>query len=179
MSLNEFTSGNNGTRAIQAGDTPDIQDDYAVSVAMATENVSKGNHCYIVGGFVENALFSKTTFPVTPCVPTESKDNSSGNPGDKEIRIILPGQMVAIKPETAFTVGQYAGIKTGDSFEALNAGAVNTAFRKFARYVGKEGAIFSRDGTTPYTEVLSGGIVPDQDLANGEIGWFQLTESAF
>jgi len=178
MSLTEFTSGNDGTRPIEQGDTPDIQDDFAVSVPMAAENIPKGTKCYIIGGFVTTVTAANNTFPLSPCVPTESKDNSLGSPGDLEMRVILPGQMIALDANGGpFTVGQYAEVDGTDQIDGINEAAVNTA-RKYARYVGKEGAIFARAVSTPFTETLSVGIVPDQDLALNEIGWFRLVESA-
>ena len=33
-------------------------------------------------------------------------------------------------------------------------------------------------GTTPFDQALSTGIVPDENLADEEVGWFQLVESA-
>ena len=175
--LSEFSSGNDGTRPIQQGDTPDIQNDFAVSVAMGAENITKGTKCFIVGGFVVTTVAANNTFPVTPCVPTESKDNSTGAPGDLELRVMLPGQMVALLGSGIFTVGQYGTITGTDVITALSETAINTT-RKYSRYMGKEGAIFARDGTTPYTETLSVGIVPDQNLADAEVGWFKLVESA-
>ena len=177
MSQSEFASGNNGTRPIEQGDTPDIQDDYAVSVAMGAENILKGTKCFIVGGFVVTTISANNTFPVTPCVPTESKDNSTGAPGDLELRVILPGQIIALTGSGVFTVGQYGSITGSDVITALDEGSINT-IRKYARYLGKEAALFERDGSIPFGETLSTGIVPDQNLADAEVGWFQLVESA-
>lgn len=177
----QFTA-SGGTRNIQAGDTPTL-DDLGVSVAMAAQNIPKGTPCYIIAGFVtiadaDSPVASNNTFPLTPCVPTESKDNSTGSPGDLEIRVVLPGQVVALLGQGGvFTVGQYGTIDAVPELIALSQTAVNT-FRKYARYLGKEAAIFSIGGTTPFDQVLSEGIVPDQNLADDEIGWFQLVESA-
>ena len=179
--LSEFTSGNNGTRPIEQGDTPDIQDDFAVSVAMTNENIVKGTKCYIIGGFVETAVAANNNFPVTPVVPTESKDNSAGSAGDFELRVILPGQMIALTGDSNFTVGQYGEISGTDTIIALSESVDNAiaGSRKYARYMGKEGAIFTRDSVTPFTEILTTGIVPDQDLLSGEVGWYKLVESAY
>ena len=57
--------------------------------------------------------------------------------------------------------------------------AAGVTSRKYARYVGKEGAVFTRKATADFDETLSVGIVPDQQLAASEVGWFTLVESAF
>lgn len=171
----QFTA-SGGTRTIQQGDTPDL-DDLGVSVAMGAENITKGTPCFIVGGFVVTAVSARNGDPVVPVVPTESKDNSGGSPGDLEIRVILPDQVVGLTGSGTFTVGQYATILSTGVITALSQAAINVT-RKFARYMGKEAAIFSIGGTTPFDQVLSDGIVPDQNLADGEVGWFKLVESA-
>ena len=90
MSSTEF-SASGGTRTIEAGDTPSL-DYLGVSVAMAAENIPKGTPCWIIGGFVTIAdgddPTGANTFPLVPVVPTESKDNSTGSPGDLEIRVV-------------------------------------------------------------------------------------------
>jgi len=183
MSQSEFTSGNDGTRPIEQGDTPNILDDYAVSVSMSNQNILKGTKCFIIDGFVTIAdtnlpIALNNTFPLTPCVPTESVDNSTGAVGDKQIRVMLPGQIVALTNGTTnCTVGQYVAITDTDEISALSQSLVNS-IRKYARYMGTEAAVFSRDGSTPFAENLSVGIVPDVNLGVGEVGWFQLVESA-
>jgi len=177
MSLNEFTSGNDGTRPIEAGDTPDIQDDFGVSVAMAVQNRAKGDICQMQGGLLQLAETADKTFPLSPVVPTESKDNSGDD--DLEMRVIGAGQIIALLGSGVFFVGQYGSIESDGIITALSETAANTASRKYARYIGKEGAIFERKATADFDETLSVGIVPDQDLADAEIGWFELVESAF
>ena len=144
---------------------------------MAADTSTQGTPCYIVGGFVVTATTAENNAPTVPVVPTESKDNSAGSPGDLEIRVILPNQPVALTGSGAFTVGQYATILSSGVITALANSATNTT-RKFARYMGKEAAIFSIGGTTPFDQSLSSGIVPDQSLADTEVGWFTLVESA-
>jgi len=191
MTLEKFSSGNNGTRAIEAGDVPDWMDYFAVSYPVKSATIlTKGNKCLVVGGFVENATGAKRHFPICPCVPTQSVDNQAGANGDQNVRIMLPGQMVALKGESIFTLGQYGTIAVTTNFleglsETLdnsnNDGTGPLTGRKYARYVGKEGAIFTRSALAAeaYIEELSPGINPDQDLALNEIGWFQLVESAY
>ncbi len=178
MSLKEFTFGNDGTRPIEAGDTPDIQDDFAVSVPMAAQNIPKGTSCQMQSGFLQIAELTDILVPLSPAVPTESKDNSGGTAGDLEQRVITAGQMIAMVGSGIFFVGQYARITADGVITAIPDTVANTTHRKFARYVGKEGAVFQRGGSTPFVEDLSSGIVPDENLADTEIGWFQLVESA-
>lgn len=168
-------SASGGTRVIQAGDTPDL-DDLGTSVKMADQNILKGDVCYIIGGLVTKALAAVVLNPNVAVIPTESKDNSGGD--DLEIRVIKPGQVVAIKGDSAFTVGQYGAVSVDDELIAISDSAPNTTLRKYARYLGKEAAIFSIGGTTPFDQALSTGIVPDENLADEEVGWFQLVESA-
>lgn len=184
MSLTEFSSGNDGTRPIQAGDTPDIQDDYAVSIGIeAGLNVVKGTPYVAVDGLVTAPTTSSPVRAVAPVVPTESKDNSSGGDNDLEVRCITAGQMIALLNNTTDTLDlqRYVGlsVSTAGNLHRILQTADNTANRKYARYVGKEGAIFERKATTAYDETLSVGIVPDQSLEDGDIGWFQLVESAY
>jgi hypothetical protein len=182
MSQSQFTDGSHGARTIQPGDTPTL-DDLGVSVAMAQQNINKGDPCYIIDGNVtlaKSTAAPQDTYPLTPCVPTESKDNSGGPAGSKQIRVVLPGQVVALQGDNAFTVGQYGTIATVSStvgFYPLAQTGVNTT-RKFARYLGKEAAIFHIGTNSPYNQTLTGGITPDHSLTSGEVGWFQLVESA-
>lgn len=176
MSSIEFTS-SGGTRDIQQGDTPGL-DYLGVSIGVGdSQNLVKGEPCFIVNGFVVAAATTENDAPTVPVVPTESKDNSTGGDGDLEIRVVLPGQIIALTAGGAFTVGQYATILTTSTITALANTATNIT-RKYARYIGKEAAIFSIDGTTPFDQSLSTGIVPDQSLADTEVGWFMLVESA-
>lgn len=179
MSLTEFTSGNDGTRPIEAGDTPDIQDDFGVSVPMAAQNRTKGDVCQMQNGFLQQALVADILLPLSPVVPTESKDNSGGSAGDLEMRVIGAGQIIALLGSGVFFVGQYAEITGNGVITALNDMLSNTTHRKYCRYIGKEGAVFARKATTAFDETLSTGIVPDENLADAEIGWFELVESAF
>jgi len=180
MSLSKFTTGNNGTRAIEAGDIPDWMDYFAVSVPMDKANILKGDKCQMVGGILQKALVADILKVMSPVVPTQSIDASNDTTaGDSSIRVMTAGQMVAMKCSDAVTVGQYTKISADGILSAL-AETSNTAARKYARYIGKEGAVFTRSAlsSTGYAETLTTGIVPDQDLAAGEIGWFMLVESA-
>ena len=47
---------------------------------------------------------------------------------------------------------------------------------KIGAYLGKEGAVFARAGTTPFRETLSDGLNPDQDAAANDIVWIQLMD---
>lgn len=171
----EFTS-SGGTRNIEAGDTPGL-DYLGVSVAMAAADIAKGDVCYIIGGLVTPALIADVLNPVTAVIPTESIDNSDDE--GLEIRVVLPNHPVAILAHDVFTVGQYGAVSDTDGeLLPIPQTAANTTVRKFARYMGKEAAIFSIDSTTPFDQTLSSGIVPDQSLAADEVGWFMLVESA-
>lgn len=178
-----FTFGNDGTRPIEAGDTPDIQDDYAVSIPVDAIDIIKGQPYQVLAGVVSVAATAAITYPRSPVVSTENKDNSGGSSGDLEARCITAGQMIALQNTTGadLTIQKYVGTSgsTAGELVAIGEGAANTTNRKYARYVGKEGAVFERSSSTPYIESLTVGIVPDQTLADDEVGWFQLVESAF
>ena len=131
----EFAS-SGGTRNVQQGDTPGL-DYLGVSVGVgASQTIVKGDPCFIVNGFVVNAVTTENDAPTVPAVPTESKDNSTGSDGDLEIRVILPGQVIALTAGGSFTVGQYATIITDSVITALANTATNIT-RKYARYIGR------------------------------------------
>ena len=49
---------------------------------------------------------------------------------------------------------------------------------RYARYWGKEAGVFSRAAGTPFAELLSTGVIPDESLLSDDIGWFQLMEAS-
>lgn len=174
MSSNSFST--SPTRQIEAGDTPGFNDDQ-ISRLQSDENIPKGTPCVQIAGVVTIAKANNVnqTVPVAPFVPVESKDNSTPVSG-AEIRGVGPGQMVALTLATGpVEPGEY--IQQGSGTATLIAWVGDNNQLKYARYFGKEAGVFSRDGTTPHKEDLSVGVIPDQTLASGEIGWFTLMEA--
>lgn len=174
MSSNQF--GTSPTRQIEAGDTPGFNDDQ-ISRLQSGQNIPKGTPSVQIAGVVTIANVTNTVagIPVAPFVPVESKDNSTPVTG-AEIRGVGPNQMVAITLKTGpVEPGEYVQIVgTAGEIIAWTAASNQT---KYARYFGKEAGVFSRDSLTPFTENLSTGVIPDQTLATGEIGWFTLMEA--
>jgi len=173
MSSESFST--SPTREIEAGDTPGFNDDQ-ISRNMAIENIPKGTASVQIAGVINIATTSNTFTvdpPVAPFVPVESKDNSGDD--DLEIRGVGPGQMVALTLESGpVEPGEYVQIGSAGLVVAWGAGSNQT---KYARYFGKEAGVFSRGAGSPFTEDLSVGVIPDQTLETGEIGWFTLMEA--
>lgn len=165
------------TRQIQAGDTPGFNDDQK-SRRMASENILKGVASVVISGFVTIAT-SANSAQNSPFVPTQSKDNSAGSPGDLETRGVGPGQPVALtaaSDTSEIFPGDYVQISDTVPGQVENWDKATNDLR-YARYFGKEAAIFSRNGSTPFNELLSTGVIPDESLVANEIGWFQLVEA--
>lgn len=173
MSSESFST--SPTRQIEAGDTPGFNDDQ-ISRNMAVENIPKGTPTFQVDGVITITTNTLATGNFAPFVPIESKDNSTDD--DLEIRGVGPLQQVAL---TLFSgtlnPGDYAQVNTINSGQIIPwTKAANE--RRYARYFGKEAGVFSRGAATPFTESLSVGVIPDQPLTAGEIGWFTLMEAS-
>ncbi len=160
------------TRNIQAGDTPDLNDGQQ-SIRMAAQNIPRGTMCAIVLGIVTIATAANSV-DNSRFVPIESKDNSAGSPGDLEIKGVSAPQKVALKLSTdgGLTVGEFVEVSAAFDGEVKEA----AAGAKVARYLGKEAALLNTNVATPFEQTLTEGVVPEQLLLAGEIGWFQLIE---
>lgn len=174
------------TRRVQAGDTPDLNDGLLSRGIAASLNLARGNACVLVDGNITLATIALVSAGRAPFVPIESVDNSAGAAGALEASGVVAPQRVALLVEASS-----ATIFPGDYVKPSNNGdgtverwvpGTDDDHEKYARYLGIEAAVFDRATTTPFSETLSPGIVPDQDLvptANAEdnVGWFQLVES--
>lgn len=157
------------TRNIQAGDTPDLNDGQQ-SIRMSAENIPRGTMCAVVAGIVTISTTGNTTHNAR-FVPIEGKDNSGGSPGDLEIKGVTSPQKVALATSNQIEVGGFAEQSaTPGLIQAVTAGP------KVARYLGKEAALLDINASTPFDHSLTPGVVPDEPLLAGEIGWFQLVE---
>lgn len=169
---------NSPTRQIEAGDTPGFDDDQK-SRKMAAQNISKGIACVQILGVVTIAT-SGNVANNSPFVPVQSKDNSTGAPGDLEIRGVTADQPVALTAASD-TVEIFPGdlVQISDT-EAGKVEDWNKTANdlRYARYWGKEAGVFSRAGATPFEELLSTGIIPDESLLAGQVGWFKLVEAS-
>jgi len=166
------------TRQIEAGDTPGFNDDQK-SRRMAAQNILKGVASVQIVGVITIAT-SANVAQNAPFVPIESKDNSAGSPGDLEIRGVGPGQPVALTAATDVTEifpGDYVQISDTDAGQVEEWDKATNDLR-YARYWGKEAAVFSRAAGTPFNELLSTGVIPDESLLASEVGWFQLVEAS-
>jgi len=163
------------TRQLTAGDTMDL-DDELKSYPMFNQNIGRGDPTYIdaADGFVKLATTPANVKNNARFVPVESKDNSGGSAGDLEIKGVLAPQIIALKTNNAMKAGAFAQAHTVKG-EVIN--ATGSTIGLFARLIGGEGALFNRAGTSPFAETLSAGVVPEQNLAAGGIGFFQLIEN--
>ena len=174
------------TRAVQPGDTPDLNDGL-LSRAQAAQNIARGVACYMVNGFITIGTTALAATGVSPFVPVESVDNSGGSAGDTEMSGVVAPQRVALTFETitaALTLfpGDYVKISTtvpGIVNKWLDGTDANGL--KYARFLGIEAALLDRDASTPFDETLTPGIVPDQSVTGTDaqqfVGWFQLVEN--
>lgn len=161
------------TRNIKAGDTPDLNDGQQ-SIRMAAQNIPRGALSSVIAGIVTVAT-PANSIDNSRFVPIESKDNSTGSPGDLEIKGVSAPQKVAlISADTGVTinVGDFVQVSTTNNGEVELA----TTGAKVARYLGKEAALLDTNLSTPFDQSLTEGVVPDEPLIAGDIGWFQLIE---
>lgn len=175
MSSESFST--SPTRQIEAGDTPGFNDDQK-SRPMAAQNIPKGTASLNIAGNITIATAALVTsgIPHSPFVPVESKDNSGGSTGDLEIRGVVPGQMVALTATTGpIQPGTY--VQIGATAGQVIAWVGDNNQKRYARYFGKEAGVFSRGSGGPFIEDLSTGVIPDQPLLSGEVGWFTLMEA--
>jgi len=165
---------NSPTRQIEAGDTPGFNDDQ-ISRPMAAQNILKGKASVQVAGIITIAT-TANAIGNAPFVPVRSVDNSAGSPGDLETRGVGPNQPVALKLTTGpIQPGTYVQIGATDG-EVIAWTKANNGLR-YARYIGKEAGVWSQSGSTPFDQDLSTGVIPDQPLASGEVGWFFLIDA--
>ena len=161
--------GTSPTRNIKKGDTPDL-DDGPQSIRMAAQNIPRGTACVSILGFVTIATVANSVGN-SRFVPIQDKDNSTGAPGDLEIKGVSAPQKVALETFDQIEVGGFAEVSATDGIvQAATTGA------KFARYLGKEAALLDINTSTPFERTLTDGVVPDEPLLTGETGWFQLVE---
>lgn len=166
------------TRQIEAGDTPGFDDDQK-SRNMAAQNILKGTACVQILGVVTIAT-SANAAQNSPFVPVETKDNSAGSPGDLEIKGVVADQPVALTAATDVTEifpGDLVQISDTDAGQVEEWDKATNDLR-YARYWGKEAGVFSRNSSTPFEELLSTGVIPDESLLAGEVGWFKLVEAS-
>ena len=157
------------TRNIKQGDTPDLNDGQQ-SIRMAAQNIPRGTMCAVVAGFVTIGTVGNS-IDNSRFVPIENKDNSTGAPGDLEIKGVSATQKVALKSLDQIEVGGFAELSATDGIvQAATTGA------KVARYIGEEAALLDTNVSTPFEQTLTVGVVPDEPLLAGETGWFQLVE---
>lgn len=174
------------TRQVQAGDTPDLNDGLLSRGIAASLNLARGNASLLVSGDITLATLALMAAGHAPFVPIESVDNSAGGAGALEASGVEAPQRVALLVEassTALDPGDF--VKPSNNADGTVEAWVPTTdahFEKYAKYLGKEAALLDRDSSTPFDEILTAGIVPDQTLtptatAADNVGWFQLMEA--
>lgn len=179
----QFSTG--PTRIVQRGDTPDLNDGLLSRLIVAGLNLQRGMACVLVGGEISLATLTLLADGHAPFVPVESVDNTADG---EEASGVESNQRVAL-----LAVASSAALAPGDFVKPAAAANANgeverwipgtdAHFEKYAKYLGKEAAVFDRDTTTPFSETLTAGIVPDQTLTPTatpaeNVGWFQLLEA--
>lgn len=189
-----FTAG--PTRAVQPGDTPDLNDGLLSRIQDAT-NIPRGTACYINSESTPPGAVTIGTTALglagnAPFVPIESIDNSAGAIADTEMSGVGAPQRVALTFETTNTEaaagltlspGDYVKIST-DTPGVVSKwiSGTDVLSLKYARFLGIEAALLDRDLVTPFEETLTPGIIPDQSVTGADlaqfVGWFQLMEGS-
>jgi len=159
-------------RPIAKGDTPSIVNQKTRSLRMAVQNIAKGTPCVVIAGLVTIATLANTIAANPSVVPVESVDNSGNNTLNIKVVDAGPetGPYVALQSSVALDVDQYVSLNATPVLVLFTSGV------KYARYIGKEAAVFSIGGTTPFNQTLSPGQVPVQSLTANEVGWFKIVE---
>jgi len=181
--------GEDATRQVQKGDTPDLNDGLLSRVVPTSENINRGQACVIIAGDVTVATAALVLDGYTPFVPIETVDNTTT--GDLPISGVGPTQRVALGVITTSTINPGDIVKVSDTqivseggfvelWSAGDTGADDNR-AKYARYLGREAALLVKSGPSDFIETLSPGIVPDQPILgsepNGTVGWFQLLDT--
>ena len=172
------------TRQLTAGDTPDLNDGVLSRLIVNALNLVRGTACYLVAGEITLGTETISLTGASPFVPVESVDNTAD--GLEATGVTAPQRVaVTIRGDTTdgttFAPGDYLKISdaTAGVLAKWNNGDVDAS--KYARYLGIEAALFVRDGSTPFGETLSAGVVPDQiaTAADGVtfVAWVQLKEN--
>ena len=162
---------------LTAGETGEINP-RVESYDMSAANIAKGKACFIVAGFVTLATTALAAANHPPFTPHESKDNSSGSPGDLQIGGVGEGQVISLTLTTGpLDPGEYAkiGATTGEVIRYVTGTDASNLI--YAQYLGKETGVWARAGTTPFRETLSGSAIKPEILNTGEIGFFRLVKA--
>lgn len=126
---------------------------------MAAQNLLAGEACVVIEGYVTRATSSNQAGHA-PFVPIESVDNSGGAAGDKTIGGVGAKQRVTVLTTSALEPFNYVKISSTAGKVQKFIPVTDNQDLIYGKYLTKEGAIFSRSATTPYTESLSGGQKP-------------------
>ncbi len=164
------------------------------SYRMTNENIGRGKVCVIDAGDVRIAksnISGVSNMPVV--VAVEAKDNSGGSAGDKNIMVVMgqeivaveiqngTGSAISVKPGASLKIAATGDTPTGDGrLTPMTVGSDDPDL-KCAEFITAEPNKWSRSATTPFSETISNGEVPEQPLAvaanSTAIGWVKLTRS--
>jgi len=178
MSVSQFGG---PTQPIEAGDTPDFDDNQVSRLIDSGETtIPKGTACIIENGQVIIPATPTIAANQTPFVPIETKTRIDAT---TEIRGVTADQFVALTTDSSVTTiqpGDLVQISNGGGSDEGKVEAWNKSSNDFryARYIGKEAGILNQAVGTPFTVSLSTGVIPDQSISADEVGWFKLIEAS-
>ncbi len=193
MSTNptSFTSG--PTRQIQPGDTPDLNDGLlsgqVTGPQASSKTVDRGVASFLDDGEVVIGTQALSTAGATPFVPVETvtATGTASAAVVEGVSGITAPQRVAVtwRSETSnlsVAPGNYVKISSTNGQVSTWVTGTDNSGLKYARYLGIEAALLSRDSADPFSETLTPGIVPDQTVTKSAAGqlqviWVQLIDT--
>jgi len=133
----------------------------------ASESISKGQVCELVSGYLKKSPVAATV-DVNHFVALEAVDNSSGSAGDLSAPVAVSGHYVTVVADGAIRPGARVQVSGSTAGQVITAAATIT--KQIGWYTGKEGAIISKDSSTPFQETFTDeSDFPPVACADGDI----------
>ena len=133
----------------------------------ASESISKGQVCELVAGYLKKSP-TTATVDVNHFVALEAIDNSAGSAGDLSAPVAVSGHYVTVVADGAIRPGARVQVSGSTAGQVITAAATIT--KQIGWYTGKEGAIISKDSSTPFQETFTDeSDFPPVACADGDI----------
>ena len=132
-----------------------------------TTTITKGNVCELSGGYLANSP-TGVNADVNHFVALETIDNSGGSAGDLSAPVAVSGHYVTVVADAAIRPGARVQVSASTAGQVIT--AAGDIDQQIGWYTGKEGAIITKDGTTPFQETFTDeSDFPPVACADGDI----------
>ena len=133
----------------------------------AATTITKGNVCELSSGYLV-ASPTTATVDVNHFVSLETIDNSAGSDGDLTAPVAVSGHYVTVVADGVIRPGARLQISASTAGQVITTGGGGN--KQIGWYTGKEGAIITKDGTTPFQETFTDDSdFPPVACADGDI----------